>query len=202
MHNSFRYKFISYLFLALNRNIYEFITVVQIQRNMECEILKECRSLLHGERNITDTLASRIRKCLRTTCRVTSREKTEQGKKRDAWPWEEGKGLFNGESSGFCSITGDDPAATKNHSAPLKHRESHGEVFRPVHAGAALKSPIRAAFQIRKGKHIDENNTREKFVGSLARRAGAPLRCVAYNRAIITTSLRHFIVASCNDCFN
>jgi len=129
-------------------------------------------------------------------------EKTEQGKKRDARPWEEGKGLFNGESSGFCGITGDDPAATKNHSAPLKHRESHDEVFRPVHAGAALKSPIRAALQIRKGKHIDENNTREIFVGSLARRAGAPLRCVAYNRAIITTSLRHFIVASCNDCFN
>jgi len=113
--------------------------------------------------------------------------------------WEEGKGPFNGENSGFCSITRGRPCSYKESLGvppSPKHQESHDEVFRPVHIGTVLKSPICTTLRIRKGKHIDENNTREIFVGSLARRFGAPLCCVAiaYSRAIIMTSLRHFII--------
>lgn len=42
-------------FLALDRTIFASLqTVAEMQRNTECEILKECQSLLHGERNIAD----------------------------------------------------------------------------------------------------------------------------------------------------
>lgn len=53
MHNLFCYKLIP--FLTLNRTIFASLqTVAEMQRNTECEILKECRSLLHDERNIAD----------------------------------------------------------------------------------------------------------------------------------------------------
>lgn len=79
---------------------------------------------VHGA-NVDDSLVPPTRKCLRTMCRVISREKTRAGKKvrcaRDASSSGDEKGPFNGgESFGFCNITaGNDPAATKNHSTPF-----------------------------------------------------------------------------------
>lgn len=127
------------------------------------------------------------------------------GKKRDARPSGDRKGPFNGESSGFCNITaGTTPQLqriTRRPSAPSERRGSHDEVFRPVRAGAALKSPIRASPSGSDRREASMKIIHEKYssVHWLEdRSSGCSLRCLQSSNYRDASS-RRFFVSGTND---
>lgn len=166
-----------------------------------CERCEEARKFLRWYReSLTSSLLYGVEKTHRRACfastkapanNVSSHFEGENGagekSGRRSAERRDGKGPFNGESSGFCNITAGTTLQLQRitqRSLPLFHppvrRENHGEVCRPCFAqGRQESDPFLHPPGSERGSVDENNNARNirRFIGSAG--IGAALaRCL------------------------